>query len=233
MAVNKDVQNFYELRAGLAGMAEQCKAMLAFSEGALYLLNQHGIGVVAAGGRNGNGSASLREKVKRAYAQSRGDVPSTPKLPAGELKRQQREATAALLSGLDTTEPRPLADGARGIGPLIRHGYIRKKGDGYIRTAKPYQVAATEDQGEASTNGNNGHGTIGHGHGNNGSSGDAMTLAEVAKALKMSEANVRLMVKAKKLKSHTEQRPRKGTSKLQPLMVIAREELARYRAAEG
>ncbi len=43
----------------------------------------------------------------------------------------------AKLAQFDVTTPRPLPGGL-GFGPLIHGGYLARKGDGYIRTAKPY-----------------------------------------------------------------------------------------------
>jgi hypothetical protein len=50
-----------------------------------------------------------------------------------------RKASAKLLASMSLTEPRPLK-GAHANG-LIRHGYIVKKGDGYVRTSKQFSVA--------------------------------------------------------------------------------------------
>ena len=53
----------------------------------------------------------------------------------------QRARTIAVLDSFDTAKPREpthLPHGARGLTPLINHGYLKKKRGGYIRTAKPY-----------------------------------------------------------------------------------------------
>jgi hypothetical protein len=50
----------------------------------------------------------------------------------------KRLATAKYLSGFGTT-PTPAVDGrAHGIGVLVAHGYLRKKGVGYVRTSKAF-----------------------------------------------------------------------------------------------
>jgi hypothetical protein len=56
------------------------------------------------------------------------------------LARRQR--TFAFLQTLDTKTPRVPEENLRqlGISPLLNHGYIKKKGEGYIRTSKPYVV---------------------------------------------------------------------------------------------
>lgn len=55
--------------------------------------------------------------------------------------KERRTQSASLLSHFSTTEPRPSGDLRRGaIGPLVHRGYLRKKGDGYLRTAKEYTI---------------------------------------------------------------------------------------------
>lgn len=59
--------------------------------------------------------------------------------PYAAHRRDARHATAALLAKLDQVEPRPLtSDERRSVAPLMNHGYLRKKGDGYVRTAKVF-----------------------------------------------------------------------------------------------
>ena len=50
--------------------------------------------------------------------------------------RQRRERTAALLATFDPTTPNPVL--LRGGGRLVTLGYLRKKGNGYVRTAKVF-----------------------------------------------------------------------------------------------
>jgi len=58
---------------------------------------------------------------------------------------ETRRVNAAFLAGFDPKTPRTPAEvaaavgvRAKGIGPLVYKGYLRKKRKGYIRTAKPY-----------------------------------------------------------------------------------------------
>lgn len=56
-----------------------------------------------------------------------------------KANQQRRARSAAYLKKFDTKTPRPNG-GNRGVSILIARGYLRKKGDGYIRTAKPFEV---------------------------------------------------------------------------------------------
>jgi len=55
-----------------------------------------------------------------------------------ERLRAQRQTTADRLATFDLVTPRP-SPGAT-AGALVRRGYLKKKGDGYVRTAKAYDV---------------------------------------------------------------------------------------------
>jgi hypothetical protein len=72
------------------------------------------------------------------------DVPSPRKAP----RLSSRDSTARLLGYFDRQNPRSLEDVATraGVstrhiasGVLMRHGYLKKKGSGYVRTAKVYE----------------------------------------------------------------------------------------------
>jgi hypothetical protein len=73
-----------------------------------------------------------------------------PHRPTGrDAIRVQRQRTAQVLDKFDLKTPRPVAEVAQELGvsskragfsPLINHGYLKKKDDGYVRTAKPYVV---------------------------------------------------------------------------------------------
>lgn len=52
----------------------------------------------------------------------------------------QRARSAALLATFDPVTPRPAPPGTRSLGSLVRRGYVKQKGDGYVRTAKPYAI---------------------------------------------------------------------------------------------
>lgn len=64
-------------------------------------------------------------------------APKAP--PAGGKLQARRQVTAAILARYDTTKPTPsTGHGRAGIGTLVRHGYLKHKGKGLIRTAKPF-----------------------------------------------------------------------------------------------
>jgi len=63
--------------------------------------------------------------------------------------RAQRERTAQVLDLFDPKTPRAAAEVAQhlglsymqiGLGPLVHRKYLKRKGDGYVRTAKAYHV---------------------------------------------------------------------------------------------
>jgi len=54
-----------------------------------------------------------------------------------DLKAARRQRTVALLASFDTNTPTPAGSLGR-IGALVNNGYLRKKGDGYVRTAKVF-----------------------------------------------------------------------------------------------
>ena len=58
---------------------------------------------------------------------------------------KQRASSAEILRAFATNEPRPSSvapgDGATSIGSLLRHGYLARKGAGYVRTAKVFTAA--------------------------------------------------------------------------------------------
>jgi len=57
-----------------------------------------------------------------------------------QRERERRHASAVLLASFDPVVPRDAPAGReRAVAPLIRHGYLRKKGEGYVRTPKPFR----------------------------------------------------------------------------------------------
>ena len=57
----------------------------------------------------------------------------------------RRKLSAAFLASFDATTPKPLSAAAHGGdvrfgAPLVRRGYLRKKGAGYVRTAKVFVI---------------------------------------------------------------------------------------------
>jgi hypothetical protein len=51
-------------------------------------------------------------------------------------KAAARRRTAALLASFDATLAKP--GQSRSIAVLVRHGFLKKKGDGYVRTSRPF-----------------------------------------------------------------------------------------------
>lgn len=61
--------------------------------------------------------------------------------PRGQQLADQRARSAAILAQFDPKEPRPgFTAAGRGLGSLVRRGYLKKKGDGYVRTSQEYVV---------------------------------------------------------------------------------------------
>jgi len=75
---------------------------------------------------------------RSAKKQKRGWKPKTSYGSAKNLKAR-RTTSAEFLMKFDTTEPRA-GTSWRGLGPLVRRGYLKKKGDGYVRTGKEYRI---------------------------------------------------------------------------------------------
>jgi len=106
--------------------------------------------LVGHNGRNGH-DATLKVAAE-ALAQHEAFTPDTARrgrgrpapgrgtgLHTNEAKRAQRERSLALLEQFDRTAPRqPENADLRGLMPLMRHGYLKRKGDGYVRTAKVF-----------------------------------------------------------------------------------------------
>jgi hypothetical protein len=64
------------------------------------------------------------------------EKPAAPPRPRSK-KHERRAATANTLRAYSRTTPKPLA---RGLVIMVTHGYLKKSGDGYIRTDKPFTV---------------------------------------------------------------------------------------------
>ena len=88
--------------------------------------------------------AARREKKKewqRAYIERKKAKTKTG--PHPNAMHNQRQRTADALAHFDPTEPKlpgELPFKPEGLGRLVVHGYLKRKGLGYVRTAKPYQV---------------------------------------------------------------------------------------------
>ena len=114
-------------------------------------------------GANGNGARpggdrrspaaiqkqAARLDAARATAVRQADVIATRH--TGPKKRRsftgriqtQRAASARLLDQFDRDDPKRPIDvrgKARGVGSLVRRGYLAKKGGGYVRTDKPFSI---------------------------------------------------------------------------------------------
>ena len=101
---------------------------------------------------NGHATASVKRRadmtlaaaidVDRARVQTtRGTTTKRKRKRAriGARSQTQRQQSAAFLARFDLDEPK-VVTGFRGLGSLVRRGYLKSKGDGYIRTAKEFTV---------------------------------------------------------------------------------------------
>jgi hypothetical protein len=63
--------------------------------------------------------------------------------PNAKQRKEQRQRSAEYLATFDTSTPRPTsrndAGFVRAIGSYVRRGYLKKKADGYVRTAKAFE----------------------------------------------------------------------------------------------
>lgn len=82
---------------------------------------------------------AVADKIDRAWTRKRTGKrgPNTGAHVSGIRARRQK--SAAVLAKYSTDDPRPSTIAGVQIGPYVRRGYLKKKGDGYIRTAKPYE----------------------------------------------------------------------------------------------
>jgi hypothetical protein len=53
--------------------------------------------------------------------------------------QERRARSLAFLKQFDHEKPKRVPN-ARGIAPLLLHGYLKRKGDGYVRTAREFSV---------------------------------------------------------------------------------------------
>jgi hypothetical protein len=85
--------------------------------------------------------AALLMSAIRLDAQRR--VSKKKPAPTSEEIRAQRLRTAEFLASFDNVKPTRGGKGfenlqTHGLGTMIRYGYLRRKGGGYVRTAKTY-----------------------------------------------------------------------------------------------
>ena len=50
----------------------------------------------------------------------------------------RRAESAVLLARFDPSDPRPGSVAGRAVASFVLHGYLKHKGSGYVRTAKPF-----------------------------------------------------------------------------------------------
>lgn len=98
---------------------------------AIAMLDEH-----ASASSVARAAATLKGAMTLDAARRRAEP--NPRSNSKEVALKRRTATATFLSHFDAETPREGGAG-RGVGTLIRHGYLKKKGDGYIRTAKVYE----------------------------------------------------------------------------------------------
>jgi hypothetical protein len=91
-----------------------------------------------------NGSTPAPTPAKTRGRKPKGKRATTP---TGSKIGEQRARSATFLDGFDRTEPRepgPIAAvlGVSSLitGSMVRRGYLAKKGNGYVRTAKEFTV---------------------------------------------------------------------------------------------
>jgi Arc/MetJ-type ribon-helix-helix transcriptional regulator len=125
----------------------------------LGLLNGH----ATAAKQNGHAStitdAMLLDAQRRTAKAARATAPrlskngktlGRPKKTRHDAMLQRRRDTEAFLAAFETTTPITLADVKTaaggtlpirgGLGTLLRHGYLKRKGGGFIRTSKAFVV---------------------------------------------------------------------------------------------
>lgn len=243
---SRDVANFFELRQGLQLIGEFLDGMADFRSGALRFLDANGIALEGNGhrpaargltgrppGPNGKRprlTAGLREQIKRTYQRraplrQTSDIeiaPKARKLSYAEKKLETRRVSARVLDALDRTQPRlPIPEGRKAIGALMRRGYVKRKGDGYVRTAKVYvaeegHVARPPSPFDAT-------GAVTE-------SADKVIVAEAAGMIGVSDSYVRILIKEGKLKAGTEMRVRAGMKNPAPTMVLDRDAVVAFAA---
>ena len=93
-----------------------------------------------------NGNVAALPPVPGAQAPARQPKRTRP---AGRLNKpgswrskiqQQRARTAARLAKFDPETPSPATAFGHAAGVMVQRGYLARKGVGYIRTAKPFQI---------------------------------------------------------------------------------------------
>jgi hypothetical protein len=108
-------------------------------------------------------TAAIAQRTPTKSTSAKAAAPATKK--RAKPKAQRRAQTATLLAQFNATRPVEAATALRaagidsgrgrggGIGTLVRHGYLKAKGDGFLRTSQPFLV----DPSSASSNGHASH----------------------------------------------------------------------------
>ncbi len=91
------------------------------------------------------------DRVRRGRGRPPRTTPPPP--PAAYRERMARvKANRAMLAALDPTTPTPLARltelGVARVGPYVNHGWLKKKGAGYVPTAKAIAAAKADREEE-------------------------------------------------------------------------------------
>jgi len=116
-------------------LLEHHRAAASVLENTLRLMTGVQTTLFAPPTSNGHSAEAPTTKQRRA-----------PKPTYGEAKTTKREATLRFLAGFDRTDAKSIADVVAStgdnsaVGPLVTHGYLKAKGDGYVRTAKEFTV---------------------------------------------------------------------------------------------
>ena len=97
-----------------------------------------------------------REKIRQYQREwaAKKKAQATPPSRGGisRQKRENRIRSSEALAKFDPKDTRTAAElgivnPANLIGPLVRRGYLKKKGGGYIRTAKPFHINPRDAKG--------------------------------------------------------------------------------------
>lgn len=123
----RDRKELEELLAYHQTRADAIRLTLSLLDGTVSEKKQTGIGTVL------RQAAALDSERRKAQPVRSGTLAAV---------RASRQRTAEKLASMSRTEPQP---GEKGFGPLVQAGYIKAKGDGYVRTTKPFKITQRHD----------------------------------------------------------------------------------------
>jgi hypothetical protein len=93
--------------------------------------------------KRGRAASVLDEAIALDTARTSKRGKYKPRKPHGAASvKERRAATAAFLKSFDDVKPGK-GNGVlvkSGIGTLLRHGYLKRKGDGYVRTGREFSI---------------------------------------------------------------------------------------------